>query len=238
MHVLAIGNSFSQDGMTYLHQAAQAQGEWIVCESLVFPGCSLSQHFDFMKTERKAYEFFFNGEPVLHKISLKEALTDREWDVITVQQASGYAPKYETFQPYLNELVEYVRKFQPKAKIYVHQTWAYEDGSDLLKNKTVFKTQREMFENIKLSYEKAFESIGADGLIPSGQVFDNLASKGMKYHRDSMHASFGLGRYALALTWIKALTGKNIDDNGFRDFWEPVSEEDIVKIKKAVNEAF
>ena len=82
MYVLAIGNSFSQDGMTYLHQAAQAQGEWIVCESLVFPGCSLSQHFDFTKTERKAYELFFNGEPVMHKISLKEALTDREWEAI------------------------------------------------------------------------------------------------------------------------------------------------------------
>ena len=65
-----------------------------------------------------------------------------------------------------------------------------------------------------------------------------MAEKGIKCHRDTFHASLGAGRYALALTWIKALTGSDININSFKDTAEPVSEDEVIKIKEAVNEAF
>jgi hypothetical protein len=49
-------------------------------------------------------------------------------------------------------------------------------------------------------------------------------SKSYKVHRDTVHASYGLGRYLLALTWYKTLTGRNVDNNTFDDFDEEVSE--------------
>ena len=54
------------------------------------------------------------------------------WDVVTIQQVSGKSPYYETYQPYLNKIVEYVRLCVPKAKIAIHQTWAYEQDSHRL----------------------------------------------------------------------------------------------------------
>ena len=59
-----------------------------------------------------------------------------------------------------------------------------------------------------------------------------------KIHRDTFHASFGAGRYLLALTWYKAFTGKDITNNDFDDFDVPVSDEERKIVIKAVNAAF
>ena len=44
MNILAIGNSFSQDATTYLHQVAKADGEDITVINLYIGGCSLYKH--------------------------------------------------------------------------------------------------------------------------------------------------------------------------------------------------
>ena len=57
-----------------------------------------------------------------------------------------------------------------------------------------------------------------------------------KVHRDTFHAGLGLGRYALGLLWYTALTGKNVKNNTFSDFDEPVSQAEIEIAKKCVAE--
>ena len=102
-----------------------------------------------------------------------------------------------------------------------------------------FASADEMFENIREAYAKAAQTIHADGVIPSGQAMLNATKMGIeKIHRDTFHASLGAGRYLLALTWYKALTGKDISNNDFDDFDEPVSEEERKIVIKAVNAAF
>ena len=56
-----------------------------------------------------------------------------------------------------------------------------------------------------------------------------------KIHRDTFHASLGAGRYLLALCWYKALTKKDISNNTFDDFDEPVTESEREIVIKAVN---
>jgi hypothetical protein len=56
-----------------------------------------------------------------------------------------------------------------------------------------------------------------------------------KIHRDTFHASKGLGRYALGLLWYRMLTGNRVADNTFRDFDEPISEEEILIAKSCVD---
>ncbi len=237
MDILAIGNSFSQDAMSYLKAVAANQKIAITCENLYIGGCPLEQHFRNMMGDKKIYELEFNGEPTRHFISIKEALTDRLWDVVTIQQASHCSPFYSTFQPFANELVKFIREMQPTAKVFIHQTWAYEEESQKLKN-LGFNARKDMFANIKANYDRVAEESGADGIIPCGQVLENMAGFGIKCHRDTFHASLGAGRYALALTWIKALKGASIVENTFNSFAEPVSDEEIANIKKSVNMAF
>jgi hypothetical protein len=156
-----------------------------------------------------------------------------------LQQASHFSAHYETYTPYLENLLEYVKKYCPHSKIYIHQTWAYEDGSERLRDIGKFDTADEMFKNIREAYAKAAQAIQADGIIPCGQAMLNATKMGIeKIHRDTFHASYGAGRYLLALTWYKALTGKDITNNDFDDFDEPVSDKVRQIVIKAVNAAF
>ena len=79
------------------------------------------------------------------------------------------------------------------------------------------------------------EHSGIDFIIPSGEVFGAMLESGIdKIHRDTYHASLGLGRYALGLTWYRFLTGNDIANNTFDDFDEEISEEQILIAKKCV----
>lgn len=237
MKILCIGNSFSEDATSYLSRAAESQHIEIYAENLYIGGCSLERHYNNMISGEKAYELEINGVNTHINISLEEAFEREKWDIITVQQASHFSAFYDTYQPFAAELVRFVRSKNKEAKIFIHQTWAYEENSQRLFDNG-FSTRKEMFEKIKENYSLAARECDSNGIIPSGHVFENMAAKGIKCHRDTFHASLGAGRYALALTWIKALTGADISSNSFEDSAEPVSADENVKIKEAVNEAF
>ena len=237
MNVLSIGNSFSQDAQRYLHQIAEVDGGNIQRVNLYIGGCPLSKHYQNMLSEERAYLLETNGDSTETYVSLKEAIFDRRWDVITLQQVSQQSPNYETYQPYLDELVAYVRRLAPNAKIAIHQTWAYEQGSQRLNEELNYRDYKEMLGDIVKSYRKAAERIHADYIIPSGEVFGAILENGIeKIHRDTFHASLGLGRYALGLTWYKILTGNDILGNTFCDFDEVIPAEQIMIAKKCVHE--
>lgn len=235
MNILAIGNSFSQDATRYLHGIARADKKELSVANLYFGGCSLEQHFRFMQGDAEKYQYEYNGFSTGVFIHLKEALLIKPWDVITVQQASHDSPHYDTYQPYLDALVAYVRALCPKAKLVVHQTWAYEKDSPRLLTKAKYDTPQRMLEDIKSSYRQASQDIGAAGIIPSGELFEDLLSSGIeRIHRDTFHARYGVGRYALALLWYRTLTGASVTENTFSDFDEEVSEKEMEIVKTCV----
>ncbi len=237
MNILSIGNSFSQDAQRYLHRIAKADGYALNTFNLYIGGCSLSRHYRNMLSENKAYALEMNGEGTGFYVSMKEALLNRDWDIITVQQVSSQSTDYETFQPYLEEVVAFIQKCAPKAKIVIHQTWAYEENSPRLNEFMGYACHADMFKDIKTAYEKAEKAIGADFVIPSGRLFDALYKAGIeKIHRDPIHASRGLGRYALGLLWYSVLSGNGVKNNTFCDFDEEISEKEIEIAKKCVEE--
>ncbi len=237
MDILSIGNSFSQDAQRYLHRIAAADGVELRTFNLYIGGCPLSKHFRNMLSEQRAYTLEMNGTSTKFKVSLKEALLNREWDIITVQQASHLSTDYDTYQPYLDELVKYIRRYVPKAKIAVHQTWAYEQGCKRLHEKMNYGDYKEMLRDIQCAYQEAAEEIRADYLIPSGEVFGAMLEKGIEsVHRDGFHAALGLGRYALGLTWYRFLTGRDASENTFQTFDEEVSAEQMAIAKQCVSE--
>ena len=237
MKILAIGNSFSQDATRYLHQIAEADNTDLKIVNLYIGGCSLERHYYNIFNDIKDYSFEFNGECTGINVSIREALLSDKWDVVTLQQVSSKSYNYETYQPYLNSLADYVRFYAPTAKLYIHQTWAYEQGSELLQNHG-FSDQKDMFLSLESAYIKAAEEIKAYGIIPSGKAFQNLLSSGIKIiHRDTFHASYGLGRYTLGLVWYEALTGKSCIGNAFRKFDEEIPEEEIKTAQICANTA-
>ena len=235
MRILTIGNSFSEDATRYLSQIARSQGENFEVVNLMIGGCSLERHYRNMLDDKKDYFLMFNGVNTWFFMTLREALLSREWDVITIQQVSHLSFKKETYYPYITKLVDYIRTCQPKAKLYFQETWAYEDGSDRLLKMAGYNTHKAMLSDIQRTYKEVALAEGIDGIIPSGTLFGMMLDKGIKQvHRDTFHATLGLGRYALGLLWFKDLTGKSVADNSFRDLDQPATDEEIEIVKQCV----
>lgn len=225
MKILSIGNSFSQDAQRYLHALAKADGFDLQTTNLYIGGCTLQTHHKNMLGDLSAYELERNGESTQTKISIRSALESEAWDIVTVQQASHESTMYETYFPYLSDLVAYIRRLCPRAKVFVHETWPYENGAERL-GWVNCATTEEMYARLQDCYARASEVIKADGIIRCGTAMNQAVASGLKIHRDTFHASLGAGRYMLALVWYKTLTGRDIRQNAFCAFDEPVSEKE------------
>ena len=237
MDILSIGNSFSQDAHKYLKDVAAAAGVNIFNVNLFIGGCPFELHFRNMKGDYDAYSLEVAGIITGFKVSIKEALLSRPWSVITVQQSSPSSPKPDTYTPYGDELVKYIRELCPKAKIYVHQTWAYDEESERIRQ-IGFENRDAMFAALKSAYSTFAERVGADGIIPCGEALQKLTALGAaKVHRDMHHADLGIGRYTLALTWLETLTGISAIGNSFRGFALPLTEGEVEMAQKAAHEA-
>ena len=132
--------------------------------------------------------------------------------------------------------MKHIRTLCPKAKLYLHETWAYEDGSEKLANMG-YESGKAMFADIEKAYQLCCETIGADGLIPCGKLMMTLLDKGIeKVHRDGAHVAMGVGRYLLSLCWLKALTGIDISGDTYMPIDAPITEDERAILIRAVNE--
>lgn len=215
MKVLSIGNSFSQDATAYPHQIAQSAGVNLLLVNLYIGGCSLEQHWNNVTTQLPKYALEINGHSTEELISIPDALQRENWDYVTLQQVSQNSVNYASYQPYLTNLAAFVRKQVPSVKIGLHQTWAYEENSEKLRE-IGYRRQEEMFLDLQKAYLKAARSIGICKIIPSGWVFQQLLKNDFNnLHRDTYHASIPDGRYILGAVWYELFSGKSILDTSF-----------------------
>ena len=235
IHVLSIGNSFSQDAHRYLHDFARSEGVDIETVNLFVGGCSLERHYRNMVGNKREYTIEINGHRADGFLcSIDEALTAREWDYVTLQQASPQSYMIDSFEPYLQRLAEHVRYMCPKAKLLIHQTWAYETGSERIRAHG-FETYGEMFLRVKATYEEAARMIQADGIIPCGEAFQRAQEAGiLNLHRDTFHASYGVGRFILTLVWYRYLTGNDVRQIRFDNFDDRLEETDHQLVLEAM----
>ncbi len=233
MKILSIGNSFSQDAQRYLHRIAATEGMELFCQNLYIAGCSLETHARNL-CEGGVYELEQNGASTGTFITIRDALQSEAWDVVTLQQASHFSWNFDTYVPHIDEVAAAVRTLAPTAKLYIHETWAYEQGSERLTTELGYTDQHDMLRDVMASYGKAAERIHADGIIPCGRAMMAAVEQGVRVHRDTFHASFGTGRYLLGATWYRTLTGRAIG-NGFVSLDEP-TEDSILQVVRAAVE--
>ena len=152
--ILAIGNSFSEDAIEqYLHELADADGIETVIGNLYIPGCSLERHMQCVNDNSPSYRYRKIGVDGVMKetpnCDIAKAIADEDWDYVSVQQASHFSGDYNTYQPYLSQLVAYVKAHTKKdVKIVFHQTWAYAQSSNHDGFKRYGISQKQMYEAI------------------------------------------------------------------------------------------
>ena len=231
LKVLAIGNSFSSDATEYLWDIAKSGGvEKIVIGNLYIGGCTLATHWSNINANKGAYTYYKNTNgkwTSTASYTVENALKGEEWDIVTVQQASGSSGVESTYSP-LTKILEYVAKTEPNADIYWHLTWAYQGNSTHSSFPTYGSDQMKMYNMIlKALDSKVKTQQSIVGIIPSGTAVQNLRSSyiGDTITRDGYHMSYDYGRYTVALTWFAYLTGGDVD----KVTWLPTSYKSLLE---------
>ena len=223
MKILSVGNSFSQDAQRWLNDIAIAGGDDIDTYNLFIGGCSLETHLDCIKNKKSDYSLEGNGGVFIRNTTANEIIEGEQFDVITVQQASAVSGMPQSYIPYLTELVNYIKKYQPGAKLYFHKTWSYE--IDSTHGGFVFynKDRGEMFRRISDCAETVEKLTGIE-IIPVGDFIQylrentdefNYSCGGISLCRDGFHLLETYGRFAAGAVWYKTLTDKFVNIEKF-----------------------
>ena len=213
--VLMIGNSFSVDAARYTHQISLNSGVEIELGVLYVGGCSLEMHVNFIKEGSTPYEWFINGESTDRYISLKDALLMKKWDYITLQQVSVYSGLLDTFYPYINQLIDYVRAYQKESVLVLHKTWPYETGFDNTNFDHYQYDRKTMYECINKTYASVAKDLDINIIIRSGDVIEAAIEKyGEHFHKDGFHLN-DEGRYLAALGFVHTFNSNKLIENPY-----------------------
>ena len=268
LKVLMIGNSFSISLLSQLPAVAHDCGKSLDLASLYIGGCSMEHHWRNIETAAtnvafRPYRFdrYVDGKAVAQaaKRNIQEVLESERWDVVTVQQASHFSWRPETYSPFGDNLVAYVRAHAPGAKVAVQETWSYTPWDKRLAGWKI--TPDEMYRGLHAAY-KAFADRHGLKVIPMGAAvqkwreslpvkytensfggdvvgggrqaprdhFKRAADNSWEPNCDVFHLN-QRGEYLQALVWTAFLFGPDsLDGLGYRpDF---VSEDDVKLMKE------
>lgn len=218
IRILAIGNSFSQDAVEqYLWQLFNSVGQDVIIGNLYIGGCTLETHYNNSQSDAASYYYrkIVNGEKTeTANTSLSTGLADEKWDYISFQQASGSSGIAETYEPYLGNLITYVReKVGDKATLLFHQTWAYASSSDHSEFPKYDKDQLTMYNAIVSAVQTAMAAHPElKGVVPSGTAIQNGRTSwlGDTFNRDGYHLEVTYGRFTAACTWYETISGNSV----------------------------
>ncbi len=248
MKILCIGNSFSYDANVYLYEIAKASGFELTTLNLYIGGCSLERHAKCIAENLDDYRPQYNGAFYEDRpCTVEDGLLFDDWDYVSLQQVSGLSGKYESYFPHINSVIAKVKELRPNAKIIMHETWAYEKGSEHPDFAKYENGQIKMHNALHDAYYRVARDVGMEAVIPSGDVMArlreldefNVSAGGESLSRDGFHLSLTYGRYAAAATWFQALGMGDILKNTFVPKWEgepEAEEEKLALIKKVVKE--
>lgn len=241
--ILAIGNSFSVDGMHYLWEILDNAGYTeIILGNLYIGGCPITKHWNNIKGDKAAYVYYKNtyGKwKTTENTAISFAISEHDWDIITLQQNSANSGKPSTYGD-VDKVFGYIKEQQPDAKIYWHMTWAYQQ--DRKSNDFAYygSKQLNMYNAIVSTVtERIVNNDYVDGIIPCGTAIQNLRSSyiGDILTRDGYHLSFSYGRYIGAMTWYAALTGGDVDLIDWCPEEYPEISGDLDVIRQSVKDA-
>ena len=226
LRILAIGNSFSQDAIEQnLWELFHQEGKVVVVGNLYIGGCTLQRHFFNARNDTTDYLYRKVVDGVRTEYphyTLERGLADESWDVVSLQQASGVSGMFETFQPYLLELVRFVKaRTRDDVRLVWHQTWAYSADAPHPEFPNYGRDQLRMYKAILAAGKRAMRESGIRTVIPSGTAIQNARGTflGDRMNRDGYHLELTYGRYTAACTWYEALTGRDVRQNA----WHPAS---------------
>ena len=253
LRVLSIGNSFSLDAFSYVPfiMKAVAPQVYLKFDIMYIGGGSLNEFYNALDsttwapvdegTPTNFIHYWSHGAKPwdgLNNVPMTDVIDTHPWDVIVLQQQSNASRDYSTYQPYLNQIIDWLDE---KVTCQHEYAWlitpSYPDNLPRLAPDT---TSVQMFERILQCVCLVQQDTGIELLLPCGTAIQNaratpLDSLGDQGHLfDYLHLQEGipclieaytataalLARYGLSdrvwadVTWIDQqwLCAKNIQE--------------------------
>ena len=183
MNVLFISNSGTSYFTDELYGMLTAAGyEDVNLCQLYYSGCSMKQHYDFWKGGQKPYQYNVtnaNGQKSTSDVSLEYALITRNWDYIVFHN-SAYSSRSENAQlaypetePYLSEMLAYVREQFPLSKYLWMTKWAPDVGYNLSYQMTSVE-QRKNIQKTDIEVSELVEKDFGLCIVPCGDAWEKV----------------------------------------------------------------
>ncbi len=242
--ILAIGNSFTINATTYLPWLFdKLNGDSICIAKLTRSGCSLDMHWKSHTEDSPDYDFYYsdNGDWTLSDIkTIDEALQILDWDIIVIQQVSGWSGLYYTYQPYLDNLVSLFHETCSSALLAWHFTWAYTPWTQHTEFKNYDRDSEKMYDAIMEAGNKASEKF--DLRIPSATLIKRMREEYPEvengFSEDGYHIVDDVALYALSTLWYEVLVSPFFGTSSLdvKQLPESVDAESIRKAKDIIKD--
>ncbi len=212
LRILSIGNSFSMDQQTYVHQMAKAAGLDITVINAYIGGCTFKRHL--CELTQSNYQYQKNGSEVVENgWNLDRFIGLGNWDFITFQPGTLHLNRLLPEEPYyFSQLLEYVRykNDNPDTKYAYNFSWSDGDVSTRYFYNDYFGRNREAMLGEFVKMAKCALESGVKYIIPGGYAVENgFKVYGDRIYRDGFHAS-EIARYMHACLWFEFFTGLEV----------------------------
>jgi len=215
MKILFLGNSYSEDTGTYFPQLAKDFSIDLDIEMLVYPGCSIDQHIDFLSNAKPVYIHHTfnkrkNGWEAINEQNGIDVIKGQFWDYIIIQQCSAASGMNGTYDK-LDDLINLVLSLSisQSTKFLWNMTWAWPTFNNFAHKKEYYNNSSKfmldgIIKNVN-DYIKTNNHIYK--IIPTCLGIEHAKVEFAEnlLFRDEVHLSYDLGRYIASLTAFKKI---------------------------------
>lgn len=224
LKILAIGNSYTEDGTSYIQEildSTDIERTSYSVYTLTRGSSSLEYWVSVLNSSKKVNAVRVAGKnsDILTKEATLVDILSQPWDVIVLQQFSAYAVYYKTYNPSLRILLNAINEHCPNSNVAIAWQMIPAYGKDCPQNGFMVGDMR--WQMIVQATQSMIERDGLHIIIPTGTAIQlaRRSSLENKYDltRDNIHLCYGVGRYIAACTWVESLFapvfGITIDGN-------------------------
>lgn len=176
LKILFIGNSFSRDAAMYLpaHLKDIAPEINLSVGIAYVGGCTLQSHYTYSQNNDKVYAYDRsvggNKWTSVGGKSLQEIVTADDWDIISFQQQSASSRDYATYQPHLNNLVNWVYGLRKNVRLAWLFTPPLPTGGAGIPSGM---TSNQFFQDMTVAVSKVMDETTIQLLFPCGTAIQN-----------------------------------------------------------------
>lgn len=174
---------------------AESKGKMVFADSIAVSGSTLKEHAGRVSTYMK--------------------MKSRNWDYVIIQGFSRELAQDSTViatetEPYVQQLIDSIKKTSPCSNIYFYVTWGYKNGYAA---EEANNTNQKMQERVRQGYFQLHKKFGVP-LVPVGLVWSELMAANPEinlYQDDNQHPNIN-GSFTIAATFYTALFKESLEN--------------------------